>query len=223
MRRDRGFTLIEFAVAVAVVGILAVASYSLSRAGLRNANLGGATHDLALPLSGLRSVAMAEGEDYLLVFADAPDNDASECRAFSTAGCAKYFVLRAPPAAWTDATVRAFDVDAPGASASLEDSWDFPRGVRLHLAPGDRHPPPPFEAVALTDAGVTQSCADHRRCFAIRYSASGRVEPVVAPGTPDRTAFAFGLRTDLAGQEAGADHRGVVLGFPTGLTKVFSF
>ena len=181
MRTSRGLTLLELVIAIAIIAILAAGSYGYSQAGARNASVGAAVFDLSLRAQSIRSLAMASGQEHLLVVADAPANDASGCTTFSTATCAKYFLLRQPTTTWTGATLATFDVAAPG------------------------------------------SCAGGRRCLAIRYTASGRVEAVGVPPAPGGpTAVSFAFQTNLVDGSVG-DRKGIVIGFPSGLSKTFSF
>jgi prepilin-type N-terminal cleavage/methylation domain-containing protein len=218
MRRARGFTLIEMVIVLAVVGILATIAAVMIRYGSRNANLSSATYDFVMRLGGLRATAMSEGKDYLVVFADAPSSDATNCGLFASDRCARYFVLANPTAAWSLAS---FNPATPATNAEIVRTETFPKGVHLDLA-STFTAPAPFSALAVHDSDLKAACGSSQTCFAIRFTRLGSVEPEYAGTTrPAKVGYGFVLGTDLSG--GGGDRRGVAVAFPSGIVKTVTF
>jgi prepilin-type N-terminal cleavage/methylation domain-containing protein len=223
---QRGFTLIEMAVVMAIIGLMATAAIAVVRAQRRNVHLRQASSELAMRTIGLRTTALAEGRNYLLVVVDAPGNDASSCSWKATGGCSRYFILSAPKTDWklTD-----FDPASPGANASVSDIVILPPGARFYLQSGGYSPPPPpFSGVPVFDPQFLAKCAgggDHN-CFAILFTMNGVTLPMLASGgaqQPPPTGLAFLLGSDAELEGQGGDHRGVVIGFPTGVVKTWAY
>jgi prepilin-type N-terminal cleavage/methylation domain-containing protein len=220
MRRARGFTLLELMTVVAIVGILAAASIVTFNSASRTANLASATYDLVVRLSGLRSQAMSNGFDHLLVFVDAPGGDASQCRWSNSTGCARYYILSKPGPDWSIST---FDPASPAgagtATAEIVDEQPLPRNAHLNAADSSFPTlPAPFTAVSTHDADLVASCAGGRACFAVRFTARGQVEPErVAPGTVAKAGFAFVLAGEAAG--SGTERRRILVSFPGGIVR----
>ncbi len=219
MRRARGFTVIELAVTLAIITILAAVAWSLSEAGLRNANLSSGSYDLALRLSGLRATAMSEGTDYVFVLVDAPSNNGTTCNA-SPAQCVTVWILKSPNSSWS---LSSFNPGTPGANANVVDFVTMPRGVHFEL--GAATPPPvPFNSVPVFDAQMRASCGG-RTCIAIRFGATGLVsgEKASAGATPNSVGAAFVLGTDLNALTRAADRRGVMVSFPTAIVRSYAY
>jgi len=220
-QRPRGFTLIEVAVVLAIITVLAVAAYTISRAQARNVQLSQAAGELQLRAAGLRSKALSDGQDHLLVVVDAPNNDASQCGWSHSAGCARYFILYSPLATWT---LGGFDPANPGANASVSEIGYLPRGARLYRAASYHAPPAPFDNVVVFDSRFYGTCANGASCLAFRFTMSGSVHAEQpAGGTQTAAGLAFVLASDAELEGAGGDHRGVAVGFPSGIVKAWPY
>jgi len=205
---------------VAIIGVLAVLAYSVAKAQQRNVYLHQAAGELQLRVSGLRSKALSEGQDYLLVVVDAPGNDASQCSWSNSAACARYFILYAPQATWT---LGGFNPATPGALASVSEMDYLPRGARFYTASSYHAPPSPFDGVTVFASSVYGSCANGANCFALRFMTNGSVRAELPGGGNQPTGFAFVLASDAELEGAGGDHRGIVVGFPSGVVKTWSY
>lgn len=208
-------------VTVAIIGVLAALAFSTSRAAARNVYLHQAATELMVRASGLRSTALSDGQDHLLVVVDAPGNDASQCGWWSSASCTRYFILFGPQPGWN---LSAFDPSNPAVNANLSEVDYLPRGARLFVAGAYASPPTPFNNVVTFDTRFYGTCADGSRCFAIRFTMSGTVQAELpAGGTQIAPGFAFVLASDASLEGAGGDHRGVVVGFPSGVVKSWPY
>jgi len=214
MRAHKGFTLIELMVTLAIIAILGGITVLAGRSARQNADIAGATFELALRMQGLRSLAMSEGVDQLLVVLDASDRAACE---HARDRCARWFQLAQRTGVAFDIT--AFDPDAPGAMADYGESEVMPKGVRFDLA-STWHPPRPFDGITAWAPGIVTACRG-RACFALRFTAGGDVRPEPAAAElPRGFAFVF----EPARQEsAAAERRALFVSFPAGIVKAAAF
>lgn len=215
MRRARGFTLIEMAITVAVVAIVAAAAVIGMRAARRNAEIGSASFDLVLQLQGLRTRALAEQQDHLAVI---HGGDGGACHALRQAGCVRLFFLAGPAEPWI---LQSFRPATPNADELL-DTVVLPRGVVLDTtaAMAGRAP---FGNVLTWDAELTADCGG-ARCAAFRFGADGTVRGEAPDGTSlDKAGHIVALATDLQGETAAAERRAVLVSFPTGIVKSYTY
>jgi prepilin-type N-terminal cleavage/methylation domain-containing protein len=206
-RKSGGFTLIEIAVVLGILGILAAIVVGAGRWGLRNANVDAAADELAIRLAGLPGSALMDGQDRVFVLLDRGTGAGSRARSF---------VLTGAPVSWT---LSDFDPSAP--SVPVEEV-QLPRTTRLLLA-GESAAPAPLQQAKLSDARMLSTCGGVS-CFAIRFGSDGEVRGE-APAGGDSGAPGFGfILTDeenVSGPEAAAKRRAIVLGFPTGIVKSY--
>ncbi len=212
--RTSGYTLIELVIGIAIVAGLAAIAVGYQRSGLADANLSSAANDLALQLAGLRSTAMREGKDYLMVVVDAPGGDGSGCDGKSSR-CATVWTLTDPTSTWS---IGSFNPTTPGTNASVVDYTTMPRGVSFDLA-STAAPPAPFGAVAPFDADLRASC-NGRTCLAVRFTSLGEVQPVFSRSTSNRPKGAtLALASQLTAAAPGNERRLVFVSFPTAIVR----
>jgi len=218
MRRPRGFTLIEMATVIALVAIVAMAAFVTLRAARRNAEIGGASFELVVQLQGLKAKALAEQRDLLAVL---HAGDGGACGLLRRAGCVRLFVLGAPQGGWT---LGAFDPAVPGAlTGELVDTLVFPKGVLLDPAASAMVGRPPFGNVKTWDPELTGSCGG-ARCVAFRFQSDGEVRGEKPDGTLVRKpGHILALITDLQAESAGAERRAVLVSFPAGIVKSYTY
>jgi len=207
MRTRRGFTLIELAVVVAIIAILAALVIGMSYKGSRNANVDAASNDLVIRLAGLPGYALTDGQDRVLVFVDKT----------SAGGAPRTFVLTNPPTTWV---LSSFNPGSPGLSFT---EVDLPDHARL-LSIAEAAAPSPYGVVKLYDSRMLATCAG-TNCFAIRFGADGEVRGE-APAGGDSGASGFGFvvgddQDTATNPSAGSRRRGIVVAFPTGAVKSY--
>lgn len=214
MRAKRGFTLLELMVVVAIVAIVGALVVWQGRSARQNAAMAGGAYDLALRIGGIKGRAMADGRDYLLVVVDTPDPSAC---VHTETKCGRAVVLRSPDTAVF--SLGTFDPDATLAGAEYVEDTYLPRNSQFDLASAWR-PPAPFNTVQAA-ASTLSTCADARRCFALRFRATGEVREFPET-TPAPAGFAFVLKPFEA-PSAAADRRGLFVSFPAGIVKTAAF
>lgn len=219
MRRGRGFTLIELAVVVAIIGVLTAAALGIMRMAQSNASLGSATFEFVHRLRGLRATAMRENQDYVFVFADSVTADAMDCGPFNGNRCARWWVLRTP-ATWSIASFRPTNVSNGG--AQYVDTGAMPRGIHLDKTGRAFNVPAPFTGAVLADGDLTTTC-EARTCFGFRFAGDGRVLPLFAGvAATAKVGYVFALASELRKESKAADQRVVLVAFPAGIVKVFT-
>jgi len=219
MKRDRGFTLIEAAVVMAIIAILAVVAGSGLRAARGNATVGSTAFDLVLRLQGLRQQALIEQKRLVAVLVNPEGGTSTACGVLNPTKCLRLYVLSEPTAAWTLGT---FDPSSPGANASVRDNDALATGIALDVDAAGTAAAAPFTEVRQLAGAVTASCSGERTCVAIQFDPTGEVRPeYVGSDRPSLQGIAFGLKSDVAGP--GADRQAVLVSFPTGIVKSFSY
>lgn len=220
MRRTRGVTLIELMVVIALMGIIAAIAFSYSRTGFANASLGSAVHDLAIRLQGLRARAMAESQDYLFVLVDAPSSDASRCGSGHLDRCTTYHVLKNPASDWS---LSSFSPSTPYDKAAADDTVQLPRGIHFDLSAAGQAARPPFAAIKVFESALVATRGSTQRCVAVRFKANGEVVAERASGTGPPPGLAFALASDMTGTTKTGEHRTVLVSWPIGIVKSWTF
>jgi prepilin-type N-terminal cleavage/methylation domain-containing protein len=219
MRTDRGFTLLEMAVTVAIIGVVAAMAIPIVTAARRNASVASTAWDLALYLKSPRAKALTEQRDLVFVVVDAEANDARGCGGLAPQRCVTR--LLAPQTGWTFA---AFNPASPSANVDeIVQQETLPRGIRFHLPAVNRTGPVPFDTVRVLDSGLTRACgAGGALCLAFRFSADGQVTAESPTNAPvSSLGVAIGLGSDLVGEHAGAEMRSVLVSFPSGIVRSY--
>jgi prepilin-type N-terminal cleavage/methylation domain-containing protein len=222
MRRQRGFTLIEMALVIGLVAIVAALAVTAGRAARRNAAVGGASFELVSALGGLKAKALSEQRDHLAVLLA---GDGGDCGLLRPEGCVRLFVLAAPTTDWA---LEDFDPESPGENldadaGELVDRVALPNGLSLHGAAAGMAGKPPFANVEAWDGDLDATCGSVR-CVAFRFRASGEVWGE----TPDgiflrKPGHIVALATDLEGQTHAAERRAVLVSFPSGIVKSYAY
>jgi prepilin-type N-terminal cleavage/methylation domain-containing protein len=210
MRRSRGFTFIELVIVVALVATL--------RAARRNATVGGVSFELVGQLQGLKTKALAEQRDHLAVL---HAGDGGGCSMLRQQGCVRLFVLAEPEPAWT---LGAFAAANPGnLTGELVDTVVFPNGTLLDADAAGDAGKAPFGTVRTWDADLTGDCGG-ARCVAFRFTSEGEVRGEKPDGTiVAKPGHILALETDLAGQSNAAERRAVLVSFPSGIVKSYTY
>lgn len=221
MRANRGFTLIELMVVVAIAAVLAGLVVWQGRSAGQAADLAGGAYALALRIGELKGRALADGREYVLIVADTADPDG--CQQQRTL-CGRIVVLRNPVAGFA---ITGFDPVPPIAGGEWFDDGGeqlLPRNSRFDFGAQANawRPPAPFAAVPAWDGAIRAVCAGGRACFGLRFRPDGEVLPLFPGAEADRAGFAFVLGP-IDAPSAAAERRGLFVSFPTGIVKTAAF
>lgn len=212
--------MVELAVVVAIIGILATVAGAGFEAARRNAQVGSTAFDVSLQLRGLKTRAMNEQRDYVFIVVNPPGDVSTNCGAFSQNNCLRWFLISDTTSSWT---LGGFDPEDPTDNAALVDYDWLPAGVVLDLSSAGAALAAPFNQVRQLDASVLGSCSG-RNCIAVQFGADGETSPVYSgSSTPIMQGVAFGLSSDAAQQTSAAEHRALMVSIPTGIVKTFTY
>lgn len=223
-RKPSGFTLIELMVVVAIIGVLAVTGIVTYRSAFRDANVGRASFDLSARLRGLRARAIADGNNYVFILIDAPNNNSQACGWGAQANCVRYFIIRNPLPAWT---VAAFNPASPDTNTDQTDpsaggvhlggmvqSFFMPMGVRMDNGALGA-PPPPF-----TSFTFIPPIGGGQRRLAIQFSSDGSVFQL--DPAPARSGVMFAIGSDMTAGGGPGYRKGFTISFPSGIVRTFA-
>jgi len=179
-RTARGFTLVEVAVVVAIIAVVAALAFSSVSPMRSRAKLQGSSAELSALLHNARQSALATGRHTVVMFfPDQANSEGGVGRVVVYEDAASNFFAAAsnPNFEGWDAT------KLPGGASSLAGHLDLPVGVRFSLA-GLTAPtfPAPFAAVTAAACGFCGTGGDHRG--AIRFDSLGRAAFFDGNGAP---------------------------------------
>jgi hypothetical protein len=101
------------------------------------------------------------------------------------------------------------------------DTFALPPFVRFHVPATGEHPALPFDNVTILDADLTATCTGNRLCFAIRFGPRGVVagEFAGAGAALPKPGYAIAFGSEMTDETLGAERKGFLVSFPTGLVR----
>lgn len=181
IRRDlpRGFTLIEMAVVVAIVGVLAALAITSFERSKPRANLATTSTELHALIRNARLNALATGTATIVAFFPEYQN--------RRGGVGRVVVLEDPAGTFFVSTAApnfsSYDPATEVGTAEILARLDFPRGVVLASAPGAPAAfPAPFDRITVGDCTFCATSGDARG--AIRFDGRGKATFFSAAGAP---------------------------------------
>lgn len=213
MRPDRGFTIIEVAITLAVTAILATVAYtSLARARPR-ANLMGSATELEAVLRNARQNALSTGRDtVVMVFPQNKNPDGGTGSIITWEDTTHTFFGGTPP------NFASFDPKALAATDNLLGKIDLPRGITFGL--GGMAAPALEKPYSAIGAGACSFCAtggDGRG--AVVFDPQGRARFYSAPGAE---LPVFGGTVALQGTPNVEGYRLLIISKPGGSVRVLN-
>lgn len=185
MRRttgNRGFTLIEAMVVVAVIGIVSALAYtSLSRARPR-AELSGVANELQALMYRARQEALARGRDVTVVFYPAAPTPSGVGRILVVADDASGFMAGTAPAGALD-----YCTMTPTSTPDIIAQIDLPPDLRIAAPARAVALPFPYNLVSAPTAGCsfcTGTVSGGGARGAVRYDSRGRASFFANCGAP---------------------------------------
>lgn len=220
MKKATGFTLIEFAIVAAVLGLLAAGAGAAFVAARENASAGATALEVVHRFNGLKTRALGKQRDYVVVLVNPPGDVSTGCRVGSLNTCARFVVVEDPPPGWTPA---GFDPDGPTGGGTVDDIFQIDWSIVLDTKATGLAAPAPFGAIEQLPESMLFSCAGEVSCYAIRFSASGDVTPIGTADAARLTGVSFGFTSDAARAKLHSQRRAALITFPTGISKTYSY
>jgi prepilin-type N-terminal cleavage/methylation domain-containing protein len=181
VQTQRGFTLLEIAIALAIVTILAALSFAALGAMKKRASYTNVTTEAAMAVRRMRAEALGRGVSTVFVV--------------DTMG-GRWWGLEAPAAGFTLADLDAFDPDAPGeviASGTLPEDVKF--GPTAHLpalpAPFAGVPMTSSQAPTFTFCSFCRDTGSNKGFGGVVFSSNGTASFL---GAPNAVGHQFSLR-----------------------------
>lgn len=220
MKRQTGFTLIEAAIVIAVLGILAVAASSTFVSARANASASATSYEVVHRLHGLKTRALAEQRDYVAVIINPPGDVSTGCRTGSLDTCARFVVVKDAPPGWTPLN---FDPNGPTGGGTVDDIAQIDRGIVLDTGAIGQAAPAPFGTVTQLPDPMRFTCAGGQVCYAVRFSGSGDVTPIGTAEAAALSGVSFGFTSDVEREKLRSERRAALITFPTGITRTYHY
>ena len=209
LRAQKGFTLIELMIVVAIIAVLAGMMISLMPNATRRARLNGSTMDVMTQLMAARQQAQARGRDVVVAIVQGA-NVAQCVGGMADTNCVRYVVFEDTDSTFSNTTVATFDPASPSADGGLKviEQGTLDRFVAMGL--GDltyTAPAAPYASLPAPDAGGCSFCAVAGRGY-VRFTADGTAFVETPASAAGATLF-----FTTGGQK---ETRGIAVTMPTG-------
>jgi prepilin-type N-terminal cleavage/methylation domain-containing protein len=215
-----GFTLIEAAIVMALLGLLAAGAASTFVWARSNASAGAAALEVLNRFHGLKTRALAEQRDYVAVLVNPLGDVSTGCRVGSADTCARFVVVKDVAPGWTPA---GFDPSGAIDGGTVDDVVYVDWGIVLDTGAIGRAAPAPFLGIAQLPPSMRFECHGGVTCYAIRFSGSGEVTPIETAAGAALTGVAFGFTSDVAREKLHSERRAALITFPTGITQTYQY